>query len=342
MLESLENVDIRALRVFNAAPSVGNPSGFQGATGYSVNVYEHVTNRAYDVKFPELYWQITLPAGALDTSVPAGADTASYTAKDRRGKGAFRAVSGKDIPTVGFSIGKIEIPIEEGAVMAQVDLHEIEKIQMGHGMSAVTEYGEIMRLSSERQIEDVFFFGYANLNFAGYLDYPFTPVIPAALKADPGTTTVWADATNQEIADDINTLLSTVYVNSRGAHRADRLELPVDQFLQIANTPWFLAAGVATSESVLEYIKRKNSTTALTQVPIDIRPLIYLKGAGVSGVNRAIATDTRPENHYMPMSVPFSVLPPQNVAYAINFFARWRWGSYHKPYPAATTYMDGI
>lgn len=333
-----------AVRVANAVPLQGNPAGLQGQMGFAINVYEHLTTRAYDVLFPELHWSKTIPQSSVDTAIPAGADFASYTAKDRRGKGAFRAVQGKDIPVVGLSIGKVEVPIEEGAVMAQVDLHDIEKVMMGHNLNIISEHGETMRLAAERHIEDVFFFGYAELDFAGYLDYPYTPATTASTKTAGGTT--WAVATAMEIIGDINTALGAVYINSRGAHSADRIELPVEQYLLIANKPMTSNIGgadvVLAGETVLEFIKRKNSTTALTGKQLDVRPLFYLDGAGVSNADRMIVSDMSPENHYMPMPLPFTVLPEQNVQYAINVFARWRFGSYHKPYPLASYYMDGI
>lgn len=336
-------LDLAAIQAMNAAPTVGNGSGYQGGTGFNVNVYEAITGRAYDVKFPELFWSKTIPTASIDTSVPLGADSTSYTAKDRRGKAAFRSMSGKNIPTVGLSIGKVEIPIEEGAIMANIDLHEIEKIMMGHSINIVTEHGETMRRASEVQIEDVFFFGYPELNFAGYLDYPYTPATTAATKAATGTT--WAVATPQELAADVNTALATVYINSRGLHRANRIELPVTQYLQLANTMMSVVQGAATISgaiSVLAWLKQNNSTTQLTGQELDIRPLIYLTGAGAGGTNRMIVSDDSADNHYMPMSLPFTVLPQQNRGYAIELFSRWRFGSYHKPYPAATLYMDGI
>ena len=320
----------------------GNPAGLNGAMGFDVNVFEQVQARAYDVLLPEIQWSTTLPQGSLDTSVNPGAKLTSYRVRDRRGKGAFSAVVGKDTPTVGVTQNKVVIPIENARVMAQADLDDIRAVSFGfESMNLLTELGAVMREASERHIEEVYFYGYANLGFSGYLDYPNVPATSAGTKAAGGTT--WAVATGDEIAKDVFTAISLVYTNSKGLFLPGRVEIPLGQLAQIAGQRMGGAAG-ATGENitVLEYIKKNNLFTSLTGQELQVVGLRHLTGAGVGATNRMIVSEWKPDNYYMPMSIPFNMLAPQDAQFATNLFAEYKFGSFHKPYPTSAQYIDGI
>ncbi len=330
------------IAVVNAAfPTGGNPAGLNGAMGFSVSVYEQVLAKAYDVKLPEILWDKTIPAGSVDTSVNVGAKLVSYRVKDRRGKGAFRAAVGKDIPTVGVTMNKVVIPLESAAVSASVDLDDLRSVAFGfEGMNLITDLGEVMREASERHKEATFFFGYPALGFAGYLDYSLVPVTTAGTKAAGGTT--WAVGTPDEIIKDVQTALGLVFSNSKGLFLPDRIEIPILQYVQISSMRINGTAGNGVNETVLSFLKKNNLFTQMTGTELDIRPLRYLQGAGAGSTNRLIASENKPEDHYMPMPEVFNMLPPQDRQFATDLFAIWKIGSYHKPYPTSAQFMDGI
>lgn len=321
--------------------TAGNPAGQNGAMGFDVNIYEQIRATAYEVKLPDILWSNTLPAGSLDTSVNVGAKLVSYRVKDRRGKGAFRAAVGKDIPTVGATINKVTIPMESGAVGASIDLDDLRAVAFGHeGMNLITDNGSTMREASERHIEHTFFYGFSTLGFAGYLDYALSPLTTASVKAATGTT--WAVATPDEIISDVVTGITTIGVNSKGIFKAGRLELPIAQFMLIAGRRINGTAGNGVNETILSFLKKNNPFTAVTGQELDIRMVRYLQGAGVGGSDRAIFSDANPDNQYMPMSEAFNMLPPQDVQLATNLFGTYKFGSYHRPFPTAFLQMDGI
>lgn len=320
----------------------GNPAGLNGAMGFDVNVFEQVTAKAYDVLMPDILWNQTLPPGSIDTSINPGAKLASYRVRDRRGKGAFAAVVGKDTPTVAVTQNKVTIPIEVARVHAQADIDDIRAVAMGfEGMNLLTDLGVVMREASERHIEEVFFYGYANLGFAGYLDYSLTPATSAGTKAAGGTT--WAVATGDEIVKDVATAMGLVYSNSKTKFLPGRLELPAAQMVQIASQRMGGAAG-ATGENVtvLAYLQKNNLFTQLTGQDLQIVTLRHLQGAGSGGTNRMILSEWKEENYYMPFSIPFNMLAPQDAQFATNLFAEYKFGSFHKPYPTSAQFIDGI
>lgn len=335
-------VPVQALAHIMNAWTAGNPTGLNGAMGFDVNVFEQVTARAYDVLMPEIRWNQTIPQGSIDTSVNPGAKLASYRVRDRRGKGAFAAVVGKDTPTVALTQNKVTIPIEVARVHAQADIDDIRAVAMGfEGMNLLTDLGVVMREASERHIEEVFFYGYANLGFAGYLDYSLTPATTAGTKAAGGTT--WAVATGDEIAKDINVALGVVYTNSKMRFLPGKIEIPPAQLVQIAGQRMGGASGPSGENvTVLDYIKKNNLFTQTTGRELEVVALNYLAGAGAGGTNRMIVSTVADENYYMPFSIPFNMLAPQDVQFATNLFAEYKFGSFHKPYPTSGLFVDGI
>ncbi len=329
------------LQVQNAF-TPGNPAGLNGAMGFTVNVFEQLQARAYDVKLPDIQWSSTIPSGSIDTSINVGAKLTSYRVRDRRGKGAFRAAVGKDIPTVGVTMNKVAIPIESAAVHASIDLDDLQAVQFGYeGMNLITDQGAVMREAAERHIEEVFFFGYASLGFAGYLDYSLVPASTALTKAAGGTT--WAVATGDEIVKDIHFAIGLVFANSKGVFIPGRVEIPLAQLVQISSQRMGGAAGASgENETVLSYIKKNNLYTQTTGQELQVVGLRYLDNAGAGATDRMIVSEFKDENHYMPMSEPFNMLPPQDRQLSTELFAKYKFGSYHKPYPTSAQFIDGI
>lgn len=333
-------VEPQRLAILNAF-TPGNPAGLNGAMGFTVDVFEQLQARAYDVKMPDIKWTETLGEG-MDTSINPGAKLTSYRVRDRRGKGAFRAAIGKDIPTVGVTQNKVVIPLESAAVSASADMDDIRAVAFGfEGMNLLTDLGVVMREACERHIEDVFFFGYPELDFAGYIDYSLVPATTAGTKAATGTT--WAVATGDEIVKDINTAIGLIYGNSKGVFLPGRVEIPLAQLVQISSQRMGGASG-ATGENVtvLEYLKKNNLYTSLTGRELDVRGLRYLEDAGAGVTDRMIVSQADAETNYMPMSQAFEMLPPQDRQFATDLFAHWKFGSYHKPYPTSAQFIDGI
>lgn len=333
-------VEPQRLQILNAF-TPGNPAGLNGAMGFTVDVFEQLQARAYDVKLPDIKWSETLGEG-LDTSINPGAKLTSYRVRDRRGKGAFRAAIGKDIPTVGVTMNKVVIPLESAAVSASADLDDIRSVAFGfEGMNLLTDLGVVMREACERHIEETFFFGYPELDFAGYIDYALVPATSAGTKAGGGTT--WAVATGDEIVKDIQTAIGLVYTNSKGVFMPGRVEIPLAQLVQISSQRMGGAAG-ATGENitVLEYIKKNNLYTSLTGRELDVRGLRYLEDAGAGVTDRMIVSQADADTNYMPMSQAFEMLAPQDRQFATDLFAHWKFGSYHKPFPTSAQFIDGI
>lgn len=321
-------------RVMNA---VGNPAGLN-AMGFTVSVYDQISSRAFDVKYPEIQWSKFIPSASIE-SVSPGAVSAIARVRDWRGKGAFRAVIGKDIPQVGISIAPITVPLEVGAVSASVDREDLRRVAFGfEGMNLLTEKGAAMRLAYERHREDVFFFGYSPLGFDGYINTATVPATTAATKTAGGTT--WAVATAQEIVNDVITAVSTIITNTAGIFRPNRIVLPIAQLLRAGSLNYSLTGGTPTGESVLVYLKR--TLPELTGGPVEFAELRYLTGAGAGATNRMIVETVQTDTFYMPDAIPFDMLPPQDVQFATHLFAEYKFGGLLRPWPTSAVFVDGV
>lgn len=322
--------------------TVGNPSELLGSTEFVVSIFEDLKNTAYEAKYPELKWTDCVPAESIDTAINVGATSASYTAKDMTGVGAFRAVSGSDAPQVGVSMDKITVRLESAHVSAVVDLDEARTVSMGYsGLNLITDKGEAMRRAAERHIERTVFFGQSDLGFEGYLNYSLTSATPASTKAASGTTWI-NNATPDEILFDINNAISTVWSTSREVFLPNVIELPTAQFAYIAGTRINGTGGDGVNETILSFVKRNNIYTAMTGQELEIKSLRYLDQAGAANADRMIASEKKKENHWLPMPETFNMLAPQQRGADTDLYAIYKFGSYHKPYPSSCIYVDGI
>lgn len=323
-------------RVMNAW-TPGNPA--VAGMGFNVSIYEQIVARSYDVLYPEIEYTKFLPPGALDTSVNPGAKIASARVRDWRGKGAFRAVVGKDIPTVSLAASKISVPLEAGGISANADLEDVRAVAMGfEGMNLLTDLGAAMRMAYERHREYVFFFGFSPLGFDGYLNSAQVSQTTAGTKAAGGTT--WAVATPAEIVKDLTTAISTIITQTRNIFKPNRIVLPLAQWLQISAMNIGGTSGSLQNESVLSYLAR--TLTAMTGAPIEIVPLRYLNDVGVGGTARMIVETANDQTLYMPDAVPFNMLPPQDDQFSTYLYADYKFGGLLRPQPRAALYMDGI
>jgi hypothetical protein len=126
----------------------------------------------------------------------------------------------------------------------------------------------------------------------------------ASVPTANATNGTWGSATVANILADVNQALNDVFTNSGETATANALLLPTTKFLQLNNTQLTNA-----SESLLTFVQRNNSYTAITGQPLDIRPSRELATAGASSTARMIAYEKSPENMEFFLPGPFEFLP---------------------------------
>jgi hypothetical protein len=300
------------------------------------SVFDQVDSGFYDVLYPELLWREVIGKEGVKTDINAGAMNYVYRSRDHKGMGNFVLGDSRNIPRVGMNVGQVTVPILDAAVGAVITDAEARRYQFGYQSALAQDYGEIMKKASEYHVERTFFFGNPQANFEPWLDYPTVQKIPASA--------LWSTLTPQEIADEINTHLTTVWTNSKTIHLPGKVWLPPDKY-SVLLQGYVLGVGTgATSVNVtiLEFIKKNNIYTAQTGKELDIRALRYLEGAGVGGVDRMVIQQDFPGNFILPFPLPYTLAQPVPIALGVELFSEYIFGSFHVRYPGAMAYVDGI
>ena len=249
--------------------------------------------------------------------------------------GNFVLGDSRNIPRVGMNVGQVTVPILDAAVGAVITDAEARRYQFGYHSALAQDYGEIMRKASEYHVERTFFFGNPQANFEPWLDYPTIQKIAGV---------AWSGLTPQQIADQINTNLTTVWVNSKTIHLPDTIWIPPAKY-SVLLQGYVLGVGTgATSVNVtiLEFIKKNNIYTAQTGKELKIKSLRYLEGAGVADVDRMVILQDFPGNFILPFPMPYTLAQPVPIALGVELFSEYIFGSYHVRYPGAMAYVDGI
>lgn len=316
----------------------GHNPNRQTAMELVVGSFEDMESAFYDVLYGDLQWREVVPEASVDGQINPGANVASYRSRDRRGKGSFRATHDQGVPTVGQTVDKILVPVEVAGVSATFDRDDARQIQFGYNENLLTELSGIMKEACDRHVEGTIFYGDDNVkDFEGWLDYSLVTTTNAPNGA--GGFSEWTTKTPAEIIADINSAITTVWVNSKQVHLPDTVFLPGDQLGYIAST----AKGDQTDTTILEFVKKNNTYTSMTGQELTFKAIRYLDAAGAGGEDRMVVAQMgRTENFKLPFPLPYDLLEPQEAGFSVELYAEYKFGSFHVRYPACMLYVDGI
>lgn len=298
--------------------------------------FEDLQEGFKDVKYGELHWREVLPEQSLNTNINPGATSMSYRVRDWKGRAQWRGRHSGDIPTVGRTIDKIIVPIEVGGCSAIFDREDARQVQFGYSENLLTDLPRYMRMACEYHFEGTFFYGDAQVNFRGWLDYTGVPsaTAPNGAAASP----LWTNKTSDEIVQDVNSQITTTWENSKFVHLPNSIFLSGAQFGLITSRRMSDAA----DKSIIEYLKTNNTYTAKTGRPLNIIPIRYLDGAGAGATDRMVTAEVDRDNYEVPFPLPFELLEPQEHGFDVNLYSEYKFGSFHIPYPQHMSYLDGI
>jgi len=298
-----------------------------------VGVYDQVESSFYDALYPDILWRTVLPEASIKTDINPGAMSYVYRGRDRKGTGGFVNGDSKNIPRVGQVVSQIQVPILDAAVGTPLTNAEARKWEFGYQSALAQDLGEIMKQAAEYHIERTFFFGYAQGNFASFLDYSTCAKIPVA---------AWADGTPADWVASINDAISATWTASKTVHLPNKVFLPPAKFAMLTTAYVIGTGSVGIAVSALEYLKKNNIYTAITGKELEIQPLRYLTGAGVAAVDRAIIMEWNERNFVLPFPMAYQLAQPVPIALGVEMFAEYIFGSFNMRYPGSMAYVDGL
>lgn len=249
--------------------------------------------------------------------------------------GSGKAWVGKDanaITGIALDIGKTTTPLPLWAMQLGWTIPELESAQkLGRPVDQQKFAG--MQLKYQMDIDEQVYIGDTALGLTGLVNG--TPVSNVA-NAVTGNWQLPATTPDQILAD-VNELLNSVWAASAYAVCPDKLLLPPLEFSAIVSRKVSDAGNI----SVLEFLRQNSLSNAINGRPLDIQPVKWLTGRGVSNTDRMVAYTNDPMRVRFPL-VPLQRTPLEyrDLRQLTTYFGRL--GAVEFVYPETIGYRDGI
>lgn len=277
----------------------------QQALAFLQNQASFIETEVYRVQYPDIIYPLLTP---VDTSAPDWVKSITFYSISQVGQADWFHHMASDMRLADIQRARNEVSVDMAGIGYRYTLEEVGQAMM-MGVPLTAERGMAANRAYQEFIERIALVGDTNKGWTGILNNALVTVVNAPVGAGP-TDTEWVAKTGDEIVADINTILTGIYTASNTVEMANTLLLPVAQFNLIATK----RLGSATDMTVLQWIQRYNTYTALTGQPLVIRAVRQLAGAGAGGTDRAIAYRRDPQIVKMHIPMPHRFLPVWQTA----------------------------
>jgi hypothetical protein len=308
----------------------------QQALSFVVQQAQYIEPQVYEVAYPEIQYPNLVP---IDSSGNEWMKSIAFLSLDKVGQANWFNHLAADVPFADVMLNKFEQGIEMAAIGYYWTLEETgqEAMISGPTINRVMERAKAARRASEEMIDRIAFFGDTTKGWTGLTNDP-NVTITGAPADGTGSSALWSTKTANQMARDINLILSGVYTASLTTEIADTLLLPPDRFTALAQS---LVTNTAVTG--LNLVQQGNAYTALSGNPLMIRTVRGLETAGAGGVARAIAYRRDPQILKLHLPMPFNFRSPMQVT-ALRFDVPgiFRTGGVEVRRPKSMQYLDGI
>lgn len=147
----------------------------------------------------------------------------------------------------------------------------------------------------------------------------------------------WDNATQQEVLDDVDEILTSSWETTGYSICPSKLLLPPQKFSKLVRTIVSSAGNI----SLLEFLKTNSIANTLNGRPLDIQPLKWLPGRGASNTDRMVAYTQEQQRVRFPL-VPLQRTPLEyrSLYQLTTYYGRL--GVVEFVYPETVAYRDGI
>lgn len=299
----------------------------QAAVGFVVSQTSHVETAVNATVYPDIQYPALVP---VDTSAHPFAKSVTYYSSDKFGAAGWINGNSSDIPLAGTERAKHETNVYMAGIGYGYGLEEIQHAQM-LGVNLQADDAMAARRAYEEMVDRVMLQGDSEKNFSGLLSYPGVTV-----QAAP--TGTWGTASEDEILADINSAIAGVATDTLQTSIADTVLLPFSQLNLLATN----RLG-DTQSTILEFLRKNNTYTAMTGQELTIRYVRGLETAGAGSVSRLIAYRRSPDVLKAHIPMPHRFLPAfdKNPLY-VEVPGIFRVGGLDIRRPKEVRYMDGI
>lgn len=212
---------------------------------------------------------------------------------------------------------------------------ELERSQQ-LGMSIDTQKYEAMNVMYQMSTDEMVYIGDTDVGATGLLNNAGVTVSPVA-NDGTGPSTLWSTKTPDQILRDINEMLESCWAGTGYSICPDKLLLPPAQYAYLVATKLSTDGNI----SILSYLEQNTISLKVNGRALDIRPVKWLTGRGVAGVDRMVAYTNMEDKVRFPM-VPIRRETPYYLGIKFNAPYIWIYGEVEIIYPECIQYRDGI
>lgn len=311
--------------------NLGNGMTFdaQAALGFVTSQATYIEAAVNATVYPDIQYPGLIP---VDTSAHPFTQTVTYYSSDIFGKAKWINGNADDIPLAGSERSQHKTSVYTAGIGYGFGWEEVG-VAMMMGVNLQNEDAMAARRAYEEFVDGALLVGDTEKGYLGLQNYTGVTII-AAPTGDWGNGTT----TEDEVLADVNALILGVANDTAYTSIADTLLLSPGKINFLATT----RLG-DTNLTLLEFLRKNNTYTAMTGQPLTIRALRGLKTAGGSGTERAIAYRRSPDvlKAHIPMPHRFLGIFQDGPLHWVNPGV-FRFGGLDIRRPKEVRYMDGI
>lgn len=309
------------------------------ALAYYVNQLENLDKRLYEPLISTTWGRdIKLRSGITmaneSTSFIRSAFAAAGTLQNTTGNMPWISAETTAIPGVSVNGAKIVLPLRLLAREISYTSVELERSSLT-GQPIDVQKINAMNQLYQMNTDQMVYIGSSDVGATGLVNSAQVTVanVPNGANGSP----LWSQKTPDEILADVNATLAASWLASAYAVCPGKLGLPPTQFSYLASQKVSSAGNV----SILKFLQENSISLTINGRELEIVPMKYLAGAGVSSVDRMVVYTNSEEYVRFPM-VPVRRETP--YFYGIRYTAPYLWafGEMEIVYPETIRYADGI
>jgi len=299
----------------------------QAALGFVTSQTTHVEREVNETVYPEIQYPSLIP---VDTSAHPFAKSVTYYSSDKHGQAKFINGNSDDIPLAGTDMQKHETAVHMAGIGYGYGYEEINQAQM-LGINLTAQDAMAARRAYEEMVDRVALSGDASKGFSGMINH-------ANVSAATAINGDWANASDQEILEDVNEALLGVSQDTQYTAMADTYLTSPAKLNLLATR----RLG-DTNMTLLEFLRRNNTYTAMTGQPLMIRAVRGLETAGAGGIERTVAYRRSSDVLKLHIPMPHRFLPVYQDG-PLNWVVPgiFRLGGLDVRRPKEVRYSDGV
>ena len=349
MSNRVQRIDMRRSVEF-AAAAMGLRLDANEAAAFARSL-EYIFTETYDVEYPG---NKARQIFAVDSRVPAWAESYTYRAWDEKGEASFVNNFGRDFPTVEAIAFETTQKVKSMGASYSYSIQEM-RAAAGTGLPLDTKKAQAARNVMERLFEKTAWKGDSSTGLYGILTAPGVQGSGTTVKAMDGSTytppaagtisqawwqKVAATGKIQQASGftpagavaDVAGLVAQIAYQTNGLHQADTLVVDVGTYAFLNTTP---AHPTYNSDSLMKFMM--DSLPTLRRV--EWSP--YLNDAGANSRARMIVMDSSKEVVSLIVPQEFEQFAPQPVNMAFHVPCHMRNGGIEVRRPLAIATADG-